>query len=72
MELCAAHALQIDARNKNTKWQDATRLEFEQLHKYKTFEDAGDIKANGPPKGYTKITVHLVFDVKHHDGRHKV
>ena len=66
-----AHALQIDARNKNTKWQDATKLEFDQLDEYETFEDAGDSKTTSAPKGYTKITVHLVFDVKH-DGRHKV
>ena len=65
-----AHALQIDAQNKNTKWPVATKLEFHQLDKYETVEDAGDSKTTAP-KGYTKITVHLVFDVKH-DGRHKV
>ena len=63
--------MQIDAQNKNTKWQDATKLEFNQLDKYETFEDAGDSKSTVAPKGYTKITVHLVFDVKD-DGRHKV
>ena len=39
-----------------------------QLHEYTTFDNR---RANGvPPKGYKKIRVHIVFDVKH-DGRHK-
>jgi Reverse transcriptase (RNA-dependent DNA polymerase) len=71
MGLKSPGAMHIDVRNKNTKWQDATKLEFDQLDEYETFEDAGDSKTTAAPKGYTKITVHLVFDVKH-DGRHKV
>ena len=63
-----AHAVQIDAKCGNTKWQDATTLERQSQDEYKTFEDWG-FKAD-PPKGYKKIRVHLVFDVKH-DGRHK-
>ena len=62
------HAKELDRRNGNTKWQDAIKLERSQLHEYTTFDDRG---ANGvPPKGYKKIRVHIVFDVKH-DGRHK-
>jgi hypothetical protein len=65
------HALFLDRRNGNTKWQDANRLEFDQLNDYSTFEDIGHSSTTTPPAGYKKIRVHLVFDVKH-DGRHKV
>ena len=41
-------------------------MELDQQDEYSTFKDVGDT----PPKGYKKIRVHLVFDVKH-DGRHK-
>jgi hypothetical protein len=49
-----AHALKIDAQNKNTKWQDATKLEFNQLDEYETFKDAGDSKTTAAPKGIHK------------------
>jgi len=62
------HAVALDLRNGNTKWQDSTGLEMEQLHKYQTFKDLG--KSGTAPAGFKKIRVHLVFDVKH-DGRHK-
>jgi len=62
------HAVELDKRNGNTKWQDSTALEMTQLHEYKTFKDLG--KGAKAPDGYRKIRVHLVFDVKH-DGRHK-
>jgi len=62
------HAVELDKHNGNTKWQDSTALEMSQLHKYRTFKDLG--KGGKPPKGYRKIHVHHVFDVKH-DGRHK-
>ena len=65
------HAVFLDNRNNNTKWQDASKLEFDQLDEYSTFEDIGDSNTSRPPTGYKKIRVHLVFDVKH-DGRHKV
>ena len=60
------HALQLDERNGNTRWQDATKLEMSQLDDYSTFKESGRVK----PNGYKQIRVHLVFDVKH-DGRHK-
>jgi len=66
-----AHAMYLDARNKNTRWKDAGKLEFGQLMEYQTFEDHGHKDKVKPPEGYKKIRVHLVFDVKH-DGRHKV
>ncbi len=62
------HAVELDKRNGNTKWQDSTMLEMDQLHDYQTFKDLG--KGAKPPDGYRRIRVHLVFDVKH-DGRHK-
>ncbi len=64
-----AHAVQINKKCGNTKWQDATILEWQSQDEYKTFEDWG-FKTD-PPKGYKKIWVHLVvFDIKH-DGQHK-
>ena len=62
------HAVLIDIKNGNTKWQDCTKLELCQIDDYKVFKDLGLNAAI--PSGYKKIRVHLVFDVKH-DGRHK-
>ena len=59
-------AKELDKKNGNTKWQDATELQ--QLDAYKVFNNLG--KRSQGPKGYKKIQVHLIFDVKH-DGRHK-
>ena len=56
------HAVQLDRKAKNTKWQDATALELDQIDSYEAFQDLGkDVPA---PTGYKKIRVHLVFDVK--------
>ena len=63
-------AMEIDKRNGNTKWADATRLEMKQLDEYDTFIDMGVFSVNQIPIGFKKIKVHLVFAVKH-DGRHK-
>ena len=63
-----AHAKQLDERNGNTRWMDATDLEFSQLHEYEAFLDYG--KHGRAPEGYKKIRVHVVYDCKH-DGRHK-
>ena len=62
------HAVQLDTKAGNTKWQDATSLELDQIDSYQAFQDLG--KDAPAPTGYKKIRVHLVFDVKH-DGRHK-
>ena len=62
------HAVQLDKRNGNRLWQEATQLEMDQQKEYKTYKDLGyHAKA---PDGYNKIRVHIVWDVKH-DGRHK-
>ena len=56
--------------NGNVKWQDAMKLEMQQLKDYKCFKDVGMYGKELPPKGYKKIQVHFIFDVKH-DGHHK-
>jgi len=58
----------LDAKNGNTKWQDAEKKELVQLDDYKTFKDLG--RNARPPDGYQKIRVHFVYAVKH-DLRHK-
>ena len=63
-------AIELDRKNGNTKWADATSLEMEQLDEYKTFIDMGSYSHSKIPKGFKRIKVHLVFAVKH-DGRHK-
>ena len=50
----------------NTKWQDAVKLELDQVNSYNVFIDHG----SKPLPNYRKIREHLVFDVKH-DGWHK-
>ena len=64
------HALRLDERNKNTRWQEATQLEMTQIDEYETFTDLGHKSVAKVPDGYKKIRVHLVYAVKH-DGRHK-
>ncbi|KAL7570929.1 hypothetical protein ACA910_002562 [Epithemia clementina (nom. ined.)] len=68
-------AVELDNKNGNTKWQDATELELQQIFSYETFKDVGKAqwtngKVSNAPQGYQKIRVHRVFTVKH-DGRHK-
>ena len=68
--------MQFDTENKNSKWYGAIKLEMESMQKYKVFKkwDKAILdkhkKVMNLPKGYHKITVHLVFAVKF-DGRHK-
>jgi hypothetical protein len=63
-----AQAVEIDAKNGNTKWQDSEKTEMAQLDEYKTFIDKG--VGGEAPSGYKKIRCHMIYDVKH-DGRHK-
>ena len=62
--------MELDKRNGNTKWADATKLELKQIDDYEAFEDIGHKDKVGIPAGFKKIRVHLVYDCKH-DGRHK-
>ena len=57
------NAINLDKENNNTLWKDAIDKEMSQIKEYKTFTDHG--KGRIPPKGYKKIPVHLVFDVKY-------
>ena len=61
-------ALEFDRQNGNSKWDDATGTEMEQLDLYSTFVDLG--VGTEIPEGYKKIRTHLVYAVKH-DGRFK-
>ena len=61
-------AMTLDKENGNNLWGDATRREFEQICSYKSFRDLGS--GGSPGKGYKKIKVRLVFDVKA-EGRRK-
>ena len=62
------HAVRIDEMNGNTLWQDAEKLEVDQLDEYDTFLDHG--KDNIQLQGYQKIRVRMIYAVKH-DGRRK-
>ena len=55
-------ALQFDEENKNTYWQDAIKLELDQLQEFNTYHSIG--KGAPKPPGYQEIPVKMVFDVK--------
>jgi hypothetical protein len=61
-------AMELDAKNNSTLWQDAIKKEMDQIAAYGTFRDLG--RGATAQSGYKKITVRLVIDVKH-DLRHK-
>eukprot|EP00934_Nitzschia_sp_Nitz4_P009388 Nitzschia sp. Nitz4//scaffold547_size3361//334//3245//NITZ4_009269-RA/size3361-snap-gene-0.1-mRNA-1//-1//CDS//3329554282//9378//frame0 len=63
-------AVELDTKNGNTKWQDAEKLELQQLYEYETFQDIGHKSRQSIPKGYKMIRVHFVYATKH-DGRFK-
>ena len=65
------HALELDRRAGNTKWSDANNLEHSQLREYAVFIDKGKFHESKIPRGYRKIRVQTIYDIKH-DGRHKV
>ena len=58
-----AQAVELDAKNGNTCWQDAEALEVKQVQDYEMFIDHG--KDGIPPAGHKKIRCHMVYDVKH-------
>ena len=60
--------MKLDAANGDTKWRDSELLELAQIDEYDTFDDRGMNFNPGPE--YKKITVHMVYAVKH-NGRHK-
>ena len=56
-------AMQFDKENGNRKWYACAVLELAQVAEYDTFEDMGPDWI--PPKPFQKISVHLVYAVKH-------
>jgi hypothetical protein len=62
--------MELDAKNQNTKWADAEKLEVQQLQDYNTFQNLGHKSSAVRPEGHKKISLHFVYAVKH-DGRHK-
>jgi hypothetical protein len=54
--------MQLDLKNGNTLWREATDLEMSQLAEYDTFRDLGHKDTVPPPTGYKKIRTHLVYD----------
>ena len=54
-------AQSIDTANKNKLWEEAEKLELDQINEYETFVDVG--KRNRPT-GYRQIRVHFTYDVK--------
>ena len=69
-------AMQFDSENKNSKWNDAIKLEMDSMREYKVFKKWNKAildkhkKVMNPPIGYHRIKVHLEYAVKF-DGRHK-
>ena len=69
-------AMRIDALTGTTRYKEAEEIEFAQLDEYETFKvgDKAIMDKKGrvlnAPKGYTRVRMHCVYDVKH-DGRHK-
>ena len=61
-------AMRFDQDNRNSNWKEAERLELSQVDKYDSFIDLG--KGTKPPDGYKRISVYMVYDMKH-DGRYK-
>jgi hypothetical protein len=55
------HALQIDAMNGNTDWQDAINKELKQIQDYRTFRY---LRRGEWLKDFQRIPYHIVFDVK--------
>ena len=56
------HAMEIDNTNGNNLWAVAEEKELSQQDDYQTFHYLG--VGNYPGKGYKKIRVHFVYDVK--------
>ena len=64
------HAMELDRRNGNTKWNEAVVYEIDMFHENDVFKVHGHSSKVSPPEGYKKIRMHFVFDIKH-DGRHR-
>ena len=58
-----AQALELDKENGNHLWRDAEERELNQIDEYEAFMDVG-IGTSAVPRGYKKIRVHMVYDMK--------
>ena len=58
----AKEALELDAKNGNTKWKDAIDTDFKQINEFKTFRLLGS--GEKLPDDYKLIPYMFVFDVK--------
>ena len=56
-------AVKIDISNGTTHWKEAVDREINRIMEYNTFHVLGI--SDRPPEGYSFVTLHLVFDVKH-------
>jgi Reverse transcriptase (RNA-dependent DNA polymerase) len=54
--------MELDAKNRNTKWRDAELVQLAQINEYKTFSDRG--KWYYPGADYKRINVHFVYAAK--------
>jgi hypothetical protein len=63
-------AMALDKENGNTLWGDAEHTELSSIQSFHAFKDRGHKDTAKIPRGFKKITVHMVYAVKH-DGRHK-
>jgi hypothetical protein len=62
--------MRLDRENGNNLWQQAEHDELTSIFSYEAFKDQGHKSTSKAPNDYKKITVHMVYAVKH-DGRHK-
>ena len=60
-------AMMLDEENGNRLWYEAEQKELNQIDEYHVFDQH---EKGYKPEGYKKITVHMVYAVKH-DGRRK-
>ena len=65
-----SEAMTLDRENGNSKWADAKHVELTSIQGFQSFRNHGHKDNTSLPNGYKKITVHMVYAVKH-DGRHK-
>jgi Reverse transcriptase (RNA-dependent DNA polymerase) len=57
-----AEAMELDAKNGNTKWRDAELVKLAQIDEYETFSNRG--QGHYPGKDYKRINVHFVYAAK--------
>ena len=65
------HAIIFDDENKNTKWQDSMAKEIGSLKKLNVFEFHPSNHKCHKQQGWSFAPMHMIFDVKREDLRHK-